>query len=317
MAVVLMLISERAVLILGETDEVHIASVIKHLVKMSYTIVTADAWQPWRPMSVALEQEKVQIHAGKSPITFVGVWNRLKPRLGAGFSEAEVFALRERREYLCALVELSEALNRINHPWKQELARNKLVQLAHARNLGLSIPSTCVSNDPNFIAEKAAIYGDLIYKCLTWLASGDGRILYTNVISQNKILEYQSAIQLAPGIYQELIQKSCEYRVTIVDNEVFPVRIYSQEREDTSLDWRRNQDDVRYESCKLPSIVESKLMDLMKTLDLRYGAIDLIENLEGDFIFLEVNPAGNWLWLEEKLNLPISMAIASALCKNN
>lgn len=311
-----MLTSKQAVLILGEPDEVHIASVCQHLSQMKVIIV--DAWQPWQPMSVVYEHNNHQVFADGSPLTFIGVWNRLKPRLGSGFTEAETFALRERREYLYALVSLSEAPNQINDPCKQEWGRNKLIQLAQAQNIGLSIPATFASNDAEYIAEKASMYENkIVYKTLTWLASIDGKLLFTNLVNRTKILEHHSAIRLAPGIYQELVPKSCEYRVTIIDDEIFAARIYSQEREDTTLDWRRNQDDVRYESCKLPSLIESKLMILMGCCGLRYGAIDLIETPNEEFVFLEINPAGNWLWLEEKLNLPISRAIASALCKSS
>jgi glutathione synthase/RimK-type ligase-like ATP-grasp enzyme len=53
----------------------------------------------------------------------------------------------------------------------------------------------------------------------------------------------------------------------------------------------------------------------MSSLKLTFGAIDLIETLDGNYVFLEVNPSGQWLWIDDKLSLGISDAIAHWLAK--
>jgi len=61
--------------------------------------------------------------------------------------------------------------------------------------------------------------------------------------------------------------------------------------------------------------LQEKLRSFLQTLRLRYAAIDLIESADDRLVFLEANPAGNWLWLEEKLGLSISTSIARSLVR--
>jgi len=300
---------QNSVLILGDSSDPHTQAVASKLVASNCSILIRDIWdEPY---------EKFLLHIGSGieiPF-FKGIWLRLKPRLGLGLSESEAFILRERKEALMSYITLANtSANLVNDPYKQELARNKPYQLASAIGLGLSIPRTWITNDADTLKQASLLHGGkLVYKCLTWLASLDGKVLFTNTISQEEILIHKDTIRIAPGIYQEVVPKKCEYRVTIIDDQIFSVRIFSQEKGTTSLDWRRDQSNVRYEGCTLSSSLQKNLILLMQHLGLRYAAIDLIETPDDQIVFLEANPTGNWLWLEEKLNLPISANIAASL----
>ena len=147
--------------------------------------------------------------------------------------------------------------------------------------------------------EKLYADGDeVIYKPLTWLATTEGQILFTNTISLPVLRDAHSAIRNVPGIFQKRIAKSYEYRITIVDEEIFAVRIFSQDDQEAALDWRRKQMNLRYEVCNPQEFNCDQLHALLKALGLRFGAFDIIETTSGEKIFLEVNPAGNWLWLD-------------------
>lgn len=303
------------VLVYGDEKDPHTQAVVEQLDAASFISKIIDAWKPWGCLTIGLEDDVLFLvdEDGRLPIN--GIWNRLKPSLGTGYAQSEAFALRERREFLFGLSSIVDpSVNKINDPYAQERSRNKIFQLKLAKEVGFETPRTWISTDVQQIlkAEQKCDNG-IIYKPMTWLASLKGQVLFTNIVSPLQIRENKEAVRVAPGIYQERIVKKVEYRVMIVDQRIFAVRIHSQELADTQIDWRRNQKAVRYELCTLEATVQERLLRFHGRSNLRYGAYDLIETPKGNFVFLEVNPAGNWLWLEEKLNLPISKAIAEAL----
>jgi glutathione synthase/RimK-type ligase-like ATP-grasp enzyme len=260
----------------------------------------------------AQDGSRFRLDAGAQP--FDVVWNRLKPVSLTETSDADMFVARERHDFVMSAVACFIPFERrLNDPWAQNLARLKPFQLALAREVGLDIPKTIVTDGA---AHVLSFFDDdeaMIYKPVTWLATLQGEVLFTNRIGRAAVAAAADAISRAPGIYQAEIPKACEYRVTIVDDTVFAVRIYSQDRADTVVDWRRNHFALKYERVTLPAAVEQALFEIMRRCRLRFGAFDLIERPTGEFVFLEVNPAGNWLWLEDRLELPISDRIVAAL----
>jgi len=253
-----------------------------------------------------------QLDAGAQPLDVL--WNRLKSSTPADMSEQDLFALRERRDFVMSAVACFIPFERrLNDPWAQELARLKPFQLALAREVGLEIPKTIVTDGAEHVLSYFGAHESMIYKPVTWLATMQGEVLFTNRVDREAIEQHAAAIGRAPGIYQAEVEKACEYRVTIVDDTIFPVRIYSQEHSETAVDWRRNHAALKYERVALPGAVEKALFEIMRRCRLRFGAFDLIERPTGALVFLEVNPAGNWLWLEDRLDLRISDRIVAAL----
>ncbi|HEX8189962.1 MAG TPA: hypothetical protein VF586_16515, partial [Pyrinomonadaceae bacterium] len=115
-------------------------------------------------------------------------------------------------------------------------------------------------------------------------------------------------------VFQELIPKARELRVAWVGGEVFTGALDASGTSRGQTDWRRAAPgECRWERGELPDEVARGLCTLMSELGLVFGAIDLICTPEGEHVFLEVNPAGEWGMLERELNLPISDAIARAL----
>ncbi len=122
------------------------------------------------------------------------------------------------------------------------------------------------------------------------------------------------AIQLAPVIYQGLIPKSYDIRVTIVDKKVFSAAIDSQSVASAQTDWRQSEtEDLPHSVHQLPTSVEAMCLAYMDELGLSFGALDLILTPKNEYVFLEINSAGQWVWIEDKLDLPISKAIAEWL----
>ena len=180
--------------------------------------------------------------------------------------------------------------------------------------VGLEIPRTIVTNNPDevrrFIAEAK---GEVIYKGLSPPRNiAPDKALFTGLIT-DETLANLDLIRITPGIFQERIDKLYELRVTVVGDRIFAVRIDSQALAETQLDWRHAQHDVRYEAVTLPKEITVKINVFMESLGLIYGAFDFIVTPDRDYVFLEVNPGGAYMWVEAATGLAITPAIADAL----
>lgn len=199
-------------------------------------------------------------------------------------------------------------------PDKIYKAENKLLQLTEARKIGFHIPQTLVTNN-HF--EFLNFYNDH-FKKLIIKPIRQGRIegsngfknIFTNVI-QPEVIENIHDFDLTPCIFQNQIKKQYELRITVVKDKLFTVKIDSQSNQNTTIDWRKEK--VPLIPVSLPSEIELKCIELVQNLGLSFGAIDMIYDIDGRYIFLEVNPNGQWAWIELETGLPISEAIISLL----
>jgi MvdD family ATP-grasp ribosomal peptide maturase len=197
-------------------------------------------------------------------------------------------------------------------------AENKQVQLQVAREIGLETPRTLITNDADAVRSFArSCEGDIVTKMLSSFAvyeDGRERVVFTNPVTMED-LDDLSGLNLCPMTFQERIPKALELRVTVVGNRVFAAAIDSQVSRAAQYDWRKDGVALleawrRYE---LPADVEKGLLRLMDHFMLNYGAVDFILTPEGRYVFLEINPVGEFFWLESCPGLPISAAIAGVL----
>lgn len=116
------------------------------------------------------------------------------------------------------------------------------------------------------------------------------------------IIDMQSddEIVVEPVTFQKEIPKEYEIRVNVVRQQVLVIRIDSQKSEVSKLDWRRyDVQNTPYSPYALPSEISSKCLKLTQYFGLEFGAIDLIRQPDGRYIFLEINGNGQFLWAEE------------------
>lgn len=207
---------------------------------------------------------------------------------------------------------------RIDPVQRIRFAENKQLQLQVARELGLEIPRTLITNDPEAVKEFAAsCESGIITKMLSSFAvyeDGKERVVFTNPVKPED-LEDLSGLRLCPMTFQEMVPKALELRVTVVGQQLFSASIDSQSSDRATYDWRRDgvgllEDWKPYE---LPDDVKQRLLQLMDYFGLNYGAIDIIVTPDRKHVFLEVNPAGEFFWLERTPGLPISKALADVL----
>lgn len=205
-------------------------------------------------------------------------------------------------------------VNDLDH---QRAAENKQRQLRLATRAGLRVPRTLVTNDPTaareFFAESE---GETVAKLLRPLAvSMDAAqpFVYTSRVREEDLAGAE-ALRHSPMVFQELIPKACELRVACVAGEFFAGALDASGASRGHTDWRRAApEECRWQSAQLPTEVANGLRVLMSELGLVFGAVDLICTPSGEYVFLEVNPSGEWGMLERDLGLPISEAIAEAL----
>jgi glutathione synthase/RimK-type ligase-like ATP-grasp enzyme len=201
----------------------------------------------------------------------------------------------------------------VNDPDAAVRADDKLHQLAVARRLGLPIPATLVTNDPEELRRFHREHGRLIAKSISGSHGlpASKRIL-TNVVTKADLARAGS-LRHAPVCFQEYVPKASELRVTVIGQAAYAVRIHSQARARTRDDWRRYGPGLDYSVAKLPRAVERKCIAVAKDLHLDYGGIDLVERPDGKHVFLEINSLPAWLWLEDATGLGITAAFADHL----
>ena len=209
----------------------------------------------------------------------------------------------------------------VNNPLNNHCANNKSEQLKRAKNLGFRIPDTLITNEPN-IARKfyEKHNGNIIFKMqnLPIIKDEDGihKTVMTNRVLPNDLNNF-NRISNNPSYFQELIEKKYEIRLTIIGNRLFPIAIYSQNSELSKDDFRRyNFDNVKYELVNIPKDIADKSLELVKQYRLSYSAIDLILTPKGEYVFLENNPNGQYLWTEEMSKTQITNVFADYLAGN-
>jgi len=251
--------------------------------------------------------------------SYFSIWHRRPGNIDAGkFPEAWIgqMVAQEGRNAIEGMLYPLRCLW-MNYPPNDFACMQKLLQLDVGKQVGLKIPETLVTNKPEVVREFFdQCDGHVIYKLL-----GEGSNFAIpsfehprgiSTLPLRKVdLEHISQVAFSPHLFQRKIHKQCDLRVTIVGAKIFAISIDSQAGKG-ALDWR-NDYSVEMVPCELPETLQTQCLDLMKRLGLNYGALDFILSENGDYIFLEINCAGQYLWIEQKTDLRISREIANLL----
>jgi len=198
---------------------------------------------------------------------------------------------------------------------------NKLHQLQLAGQLGFTVPETLVTNSPEeFLEFYEQCEGEVVFKQpvhAELVRGGEPHRTFTALARRQSAAAYHS-IRHEPVVFQKRIPKQLELRVTVVGDRAFAAAIDSQANDRLQVDWRHYPDfgGERYYSVhQLPGRIGQRCVRMVRMLGLCFGAIDLILTPEGDHVFLEVNPNGQWAWVEKYTGLPIAEAIADYLIR--
>lgn len=199
----------------------------------------------------------------------------------------------------------------INNPVNTYRAENKLFQLYIAKECGMTIPITYISNfaDMNLEREKKYVVKAIDTALFYDVENGKEMFTYSTIFTGADLLEYD--LSSAPVFVQELLNPKIDCRVTYIKGKMFPVKILKN-GQGIIGDWRLQKNEIEYSLFQLPDEILGYIDDMMKKLGLNFGGIDLAFS-KGEYYFIEVNPTGEWGWLQNQAGLKISQAIKDAL----
>lgn len=199
---------------------------------------------------------------------------------------------------------------------------SKIANLFVAIESGLRIPDLLITDDIKEVIDFSSIHKKIITKDLEMNSI---ELVYDNnygavVTSTVKALEHEDILNTSKkhqntakfALYQQYIEKKYELRIFYLKGKFYPMAIFSQASEKTKIDFR-NYDKERPNRCvpyKLPQEIEQKLICFMQSIDMNSGSIDMIYTPEGEYVFLEVNPVGQFQWLSKSCNYDIEREIA-------
>ena len=208
----------------------------------------------------------------------------------------------------------------MSYPFRIREASYKVLQLQLASKLGFQVPRWIVTSIPQqaetFIQSCT---GNVIVKPLYsgFSRQDDPRtVIYTSVI----LPEYSpDTVRFAPVLFQEQVAKKRELRITVVGKQIFAAGMDTQSVSAASTDWRAEHDisAIPHHIEKLPNHIGRLCVEMLSKLGLTFGAFDMILTPENNYVFLEINPNGQWGWIEDLTGMPISETIASTLIGNN
>lgn len=212
------------------------------------------------------------------------------------------------------LLGLWEGMNEwywVSKPSSIRGASYKWEQLLRAKKMGFRTPETLFTNNPAQAREFCGRISKAVVKAAShggFLWNGVYKMAYTTPVNTND--PHIDDVQLAPCMFQEYIQKDVELRITVISDEVFPCAIYSQNTETTRDDWRHYDfQNTPHKPWTLPPEIQEKCIQYVASYGLNFGAIDMIVTPDGEYVFLEINPNGQWAWIEVLTELPISRAL--------
>lgn len=215
---------------------------------------------------------------------------------------------------------LSDKFSIGNHLYDRS-ADSKMLQLKIARELGIQVPDTCFSNRKADLVDFARKHEYLIIKSIEndnlWLGDEDDYVFYARRVKSSLLAENpEEAFYQTVSFVQNYIEKQFELRITIVEDAVFACKIDSQamEEEKGKIDWRQGYDyGLKHEKYELPIHIADFCRNFLSRMHLHFGCFDFIVTPREEFIFLECNPNGQWLWIERLTGMEISEAIAESL----
>src|SRR3954453_15180685 len=188
--------------------------------------------------------------------------------------------------------ELSPSAFWVNPPEAAVRANRKLLQKRVALESGHEAPSTLYPNYPHEIREFIrANQGQVVFKTFRPMAWRDGETAwqpYTSLITEENLIS-DDLLSAVPGIYQALVPKDFELRVTVMGHFVLTAKILSQETQAGQLDWRKAYDEIVMEPFQLPPSVTSGCINILKRLGIVFGCFDFVVTPQGSYFFLEVN----------------------------
>lgn len=324
------------ILIVTNKEDIHPTPVIEHLGGMNASFfrlntesLLSDYDFEWTCISpYGIDFHIRNIHTGLEAYghDINSVWER-RPLVPSelrcnNIAEINSHNLKEAHGFLSFLLYYLEDKFCLGHHLYDRSASSKMLQLKIAEELGMKIPDTCSANNKSAIETFCAKYDSVCLKSIDndniWFNdTGTEHILYTQKISTEELLKLdEQSFSQTVSYLQNYIEKAFELRITVVESHVFACRIDSQSMgiREGKVDWRQGLDfGMSQSKYDLPEYITDFCISFLHKLHLNFGCFDFIITPQGEYVFLECNSNGQWLWIEHETGLEISKCIAETL----
>jgi ATP-GRASP peptide maturase of grasp-with-spasm system len=194
---------------------------------------------------------------------------------------------------------------------------NKCESLILAKNVGLDVPATLITNHKSVLQDFKQRHGRIIAKSVaegrSFFHHGTEFSMYTSELEQSDI--DQAPTNFFPTLVQELLVKEFDVRTFYLAGSCYSMAIFSQQDQQTTIDFRRYNDmhPNRTIPYRLPDDVELKIEEFMNASDLITGSLDFVRTRDGRHVFLEVNPVGQFKMVSEPCNYRLEKIVAEYL----
>jgi len=234
--------------------------------------------------------------------------------------DAQDCSVQEYRELLRSFSGFFPRAKWVNDYWQMQKYSIKANQVWIAEEVGLSIPETVITNNIAAVKELAKRHLEIIIKPLAYSGFAVDEAQYacfTNVLSAADVEKFQNEdLAYAPAIFQQRINKVQELRVTVIGEEVFACEIQTKPETPEHIDWRiESVEDLPHKIVELPQEVSARLKKMLSIMKLNFGAFDLIKDETGTYYFIEVNPNGQYFWIELITGAPLTEAMVSLIIR--
>jgi hypothetical protein len=312
------------ILAISSADDDHARAVLDRLDRRGATARLLDLSEFPRQLGLTMDydpsagQDGPRSRLDGLPLTDCGAvwWRRpqpfdLSPTLGSDVDRS--FAYRECQAAIDGLWRTVDAFW-VNHPTRNEDAARKPYQLAVAQEMGFEIPETRITNDPDEARAFVEAHGprQTVYKPFTGTEEAWRE---TRVLREGET-DLIDAVRHAPVVFQEYVPAGVDLRITVMDGEVFPAAIHAAGT-DYEVDYRMTIDQARVEPATLPERLTDRIRAYVDRLGLVYGAIDMRRTPAGRHVFLEINPSGQWLFVERRTGQPMTETFAGMLVEHD
>lgn len=237
------------------------------------------------------------------------VWYRraIQPGLVSDLPPAERMFVAGELRHLAAGLVLNPEITWVNPIDRVFIAEHKLYQLQIASKLGFRVPRTLVSRDvlklrdfaeqnKNGTICKPIFHGMFVDESACYS-------VYTRRVTPDSF--DPDSVKTCPVLLQEEIPRRADVRATFIGSQCFVADI---EGDASIVDWRDPSVSVRYSVSSLADEMQAMCRGMLEKLGLLYGAFDFLRTPDGELVFLEVNPTGEWAWLEDRLGFPMREA---------
>ena len=309
------------IVVVSYPGEEHTAVVVEHLARAGREVVQIDladfparrtiefSWSSKKKPEFFIQHDGRRVNLADAGAVW---WRRVTgfavdPCIGHG--ERSAFAHSETSQAVYGM------LDSLSCPWMNPreadaAAHHKPYQWTVAQELGLQLPRTLVTTDARAAREfiESVRPAKVVFKAFL-AAIQEWR--ETRLVEQED-LDRLDLVRYAPVIFQEYVP-GVDLRITMIGDDMVAAEL-DVRNTSYEVDMRMVVGEGIVAAVTLPDSVQTKLRNLQHRLKLVYGAIDMRRTEAGEYVFLEVNPAGQWLFVEQRTGQPIARALADYLC---